>query len=63
MARRLELLWVSCGNEDGLFNISLGVHDQLDALKVPHVWNIDTGGHTFPVWKNDLYHLSTLLFR
>jgi hypothetical protein len=21
------------------------------------------GGHTVPVWKNDLYHLATLLFR
>jgi enterochelin esterase-like enzyme len=29
-----------------------------------HVRHIDVGGaHTFPVWKNDLHHLSTLLFR
>ena len=29
-----------------------------------HVWHIDVGGaHTFPVWKNDLYHFATLLFR
>ena len=27
VARQLELLWVSCGNEDGLFNISAGVHE------------------------------------
>ena len=28
-----------------------------------HVWHIDVGGaHTFPVWKNDLYHFATLLF-
>ena len=26
-ARQLELLWVSCGNEDRLFNISAGVHE------------------------------------
>jgi len=62
-ARRLELLWVSCGNEDGLFNISAGVHEQLAAKNVPHKWYIDAGAHTFPVWKNDLYHFSSLLFR
>ena len=62
-ARRLELLWVSCGNEDGLFNISAGVHEQLTAQKVPHKWYVDAGAHTFPVWKNDLYHFSSLLFR
>jgi enterochelin esterase-like enzyme len=62
-ARRLELLWVSCGNEDGLFNISAGVHDYLTAQNVPHEWHIDTGGHTFPVWKNDLYHFASSLFR
>lgn len=62
-AKQLELLWVSCGNEDTLFNISLGVHDYLAAQNVPHVWHIDAGAHTFPVWKNDLYHFASLLFR
>jgi len=62
-ARRLELLWVSCGNEDGLFNISANVHEQLAAQNVPHKWYIDAGAHTFSVWKNDLYHFSSLLFR
>jgi enterochelin esterase-like enzyme len=62
-ARRLELLWVSCGNEDGLFNISSGVHDYLAAQNVPHKWYVDAGAHTFPVWKNDLYHFASLLFR
>jgi enterochelin esterase-like enzyme len=62
--RQLKLLWVSCGDKDSLFNISEGVHTYLDAQKVPHIWHIDVGGaHDFPVWKNDLYHLSTLLFR
>jgi len=62
-ARRLELLWVSCGNEDGLFNISAGVHEYLAAQNIPHKWYIDAGAHTFPVWKNDLYHFASLLFR
>ncbi len=60
----LKLLWVSCGDQDSLFNISEGVHNYLAEQNVPHIWHIDVGGaHTFPVWKNDLYHLATLLFR
>ena len=62
--QKLKLLWVSCGDQDSLFNISEGVHKYLVEQKVPHIWHVDIGGaHTFPVWKNDLYHLSTLLFR
>jgi enterochelin esterase-like enzyme len=62
--QKLKLLWVSCGDQDSLFNISEGAHKYLAEQSVPHVWHIDVGGaHTFPVWKNDLYHLSTLLFR
>jgi enterochelin esterase-like enzyme len=61
---RLKLLWVSCGDQDSLFNISQGLHNYLAERKVTHVWHVDVGGgHTFPVWKNDLYHLATLLFR
>jgi enterochelin esterase-like enzyme len=62
--QKLKLLWVSCGDQDSLFNISEGVHNYLVEQKVPHIWQVDIGGgHTFPVWKNNLYHLSTLLFR
>jgi enterochelin esterase-like enzyme len=59
----LDVLWVSCGDEDGLFNISEGVHNYLEANDVPHIWQIDVGGHTFPVWKNDLYHFASLIFK
>lgn len=62
-AEKLRLLWVSCGDEDSLFDISEGVHDYLAERNVPHIWHVDSGGHTFPVWKNDLYHVATLLFR
>jgi uncharacterized protein (TIGR03067 family) len=29
---------------------------------VPHVWHVDSGAHTFPVWKNDLYLFSQQIF-
>jgi enterochelin esterase-like enzyme len=62
-AAMLELLWVSCGDEDGLFNISEGVHNYLAENDVPHIWQVDVGAHTFPVWKNDLYHFASLIFK
>ena len=58
-----DVLWISCGDEDSLFSISEGVHDYLTERGVSHIWQIDSGGHTFPVWKNDLYHFASLLFR
>jgi len=62
---RLRLLWISCGDQDtGSFNMSEGLHSYLAERNVPHVWHIDVGGaHTLAVWKNDLYHLATLLFQ
>src|SRR5262249_10955151 len=62
-ARKLRLLWVSCGDKDTLFDGNKNFHTALEAKKVPHVWHIDKGGHTFSVWKNDLYLLAPLLFR
>jgi enterochelin esterase-like enzyme len=62
-AKKLRLLWVSCGDKDGLMNVSKTFHATLDDKKVPHLWHVDSGGHTWPVWKNDLYLLSQRLFR
>ncbi len=30
---------------------------------MPHVWHVDAGAHTWPVWRNDLYLLAQRLFR
>lgn len=60
----LRLLWVSCGDRDGLMRISQGFHDALEAKKVPHIWHVHPGGgHDFNVWKADLYHFVPRLFR
>src|SRR5688572_67178 len=62
-AAKLRLLYVACGDEDGLFRISQGAHQMLDEKKVPHVYRvIPGGGHDFKVWKSDLYHFAQLLF-
>ncbi|WP_145147738.1 esterase family protein [Paenibacillus xylanexedens] len=59
----LSLLWLSCGDQDNLINISLGVHQYLTQHGVPHIWHEESGGHDWPVWKNDLYLLSQRLFK
>jgi len=62
-AKNLRLLWVSCGDTDGLMKISKTFHETLDEKDISHIWHIDSGGHTFPVWKNDLYLVAQRLFR
>ncbi|OWK37536.1 alpha/beta hydrolase [Fimbriiglobus ruber] len=62
-AKMLKLLWISCGDKDGLINISQRTHAYLKEKNVPHVWHVDAGGHDFPVWKNDLYLFAQRLFR
>jgi enterochelin esterase-like enzyme len=63
-AKKLRLLYVACGDRDGLSRISEGVHKMLDDKKVPHVYRVIPGGrHDFKVWKSDLYHFAQLIFR
>ncbi len=62
-AKRLRVLWISCGDMDRLMNASKAFQDSLDEKKVPHVWHVDSGAHEWPVWKNDLYLLAPMLFR
>jgi enterochelin esterase-like enzyme len=63
-AKILKLLYVACGDQDGLFRISQNVHNLLDEKKVPHVFVVVPGGrHDFKEWKNDLYHFAQMLFR
>ena len=62
-AKQLKLLWISCGDQDGLFGISKGVQSYLKEKNVPLTWHVDAGGHTREVWRNDLYLFAPLLFR
>jgi hypothetical protein len=63
-AKKLRLLYVACGDKDGLLRISEGVHKMLDEKKVPHVYVVvPDGKHDFKEWKNDLYQFSQLIFR
>ncbi len=60
---QLKLLWISVGDKDGLFSFSQRTHRYMAEHNVPHIWQVQPGGHDFNVWKQDLYHFSQLLFR
>ena len=61
--RQLKLLWVGCGNKDGLIRISQGVHQYLKDNGVPHVWHVDGNAHDPTEWKNNLYLFVQRIFR
>jgi enterochelin esterase-like enzyme len=60
--QKLKLLWLSCGNQDGLISISRGVHAYLKEENVPHVWHVDGNAHDSPEWRNNLYLFSQRIF-
>ena len=59
----LKLLWISGGDKDGLINFGQRTHLYLKEKNVPHIWQVDSGGHDFTVWKKDLYQFAQLIFR
>ncbi|AUD07374.1 alpha/beta hydrolase-fold protein [Spirosoma pollinicola] len=61
--KQLKLLWISCGDADGLISFSKRTHDYLYQNGVPHVYYVEPGGHDFKVWKNGLYMFSQFLFK
>ncbi|HVO74921.1 MAG TPA: alpha/beta hydrolase-fold protein [Ignavibacteriaceae bacterium] len=61
--KKLKLLWISCGDDDGLIVFSRRTHEYLQANEVPHIYYIEPGVHDFKVWKNSLYMFSQLIFK
>lgn len=62
-AGQLKLLWLSCGNRDGLIRISQGVHAYLKENHVPHIWHVDGNGHDPTHWRNSLYYFAQQVFQ
>ena len=61
--KQLKLLWLACGNRDGLIRISQGVHNYLKEKSVPHVWHVDGNAHDTTEWQNNLYLFSQRIFK
>ena len=60
---KLKLLWLGCGNKDGLIRISQGVHAYLKENNVPHIWHVDAHGHDGQEWSKNLYLFAQQLFK
>ena len=61
--KQLKLLWISCGDKDGLIGLSQLTHNYLVTNDVPHIYYVDHGYHDFKVWKNGLFMFSQLIFK
>lgn len=60
---QLELLYLSCGNKDGLIRISQRLQRYLKEKDIPHAWNVDSHGHDPTHWRNNLYHFAQMVFQ
>ena len=60
---KLKLLWVACGNKDGLIRVSQGVHQYLKEQGIPHIWHVDSNAHDNAEWDNNLYFFAQHLFK
>lgn len=61
--QKLKLIFISCGDSDGLISFSKRTHDYFVDKGVPHIYYIEPGVHDFKVWKNGLYMFSQFLFK
>ncbi len=60
----LKLLWIAMGGKEDIAykncQIMLG---KLDGIPIKYTYYEYPGGHTWPVWRNNLYNFAPLLFR
>ena len=46
VAKELRFLWISCGDQNDLMQISEDLHFALSEMKVLYAWHVSSGGHT-----------------
>lgn len=60
----LKVLWISEGGEEDIaYKNGQIMLARLDDLKIKHSYYDYPGGHTWPVWRNDLFNFAQTLFR
>ncbi|HLO59882.1 MAG TPA: alpha/beta hydrolase-fold protein [Bacteroidales bacterium] len=60
---KLKLLWLGCGNKDGLIRVSQGAHQYFMEKGIPHIWHVDGNAHDNTEWDNNLYLFAQHLFK
>jgi enterochelin esterase-like enzyme len=62
--RDLKAFWIAMGGkEDIAYNNCQIMLGKLNELKIKHTYSEYPGGHTWPVWRNNLYNFAQLLFK
>jgi enterochelin esterase-like enzyme len=60
----LKLLWIAMGGkEDIAYNNCQSMLSKFEEMKIKYNYSEYPGGHTWPVWRNNLYRLAQLLFK
>ncbi len=60
----LKLFWIAMGGkEDIAFKNCQSMLSKFDEMKIKYSYFESPGGHTWPVWRNDLYNMAPMLFR
>ncbi len=63
LKKQAKLIVLTCGNKDGLINISQRMHKFLKENQVDHVWHVDGHAHDPPHWSSSLYWFAQNLFQ
>ena len=62
--KNLKSFWIAMGGkEDIAYNNCQVMLGKLDAMKIKHSYTEYPGGHTWPVWRNNLYKFAQILFK
>ncbi|HEX3627901.1 MAG TPA: alpha/beta hydrolase-fold protein [Verrucomicrobiae bacterium] len=61
--KKLRLLWIGCGNKDGLLKPNQKLCDWLRGKDIKFTWVELPGQHSYRVWRPDLVLFASLLFR
>jgi enterochelin esterase-like enzyme len=61
--KKLKLLWIGCGRQDGAFAGSQNLSKVLDAHQIKHTFRPSEGRHTYTVWRQYFSEVAPLLFR
>jgi enterochelin esterase-like enzyme len=59
---KMKLLWIGCGNKDGLLSVSQKAHQYLKEKGISHIYHIDSNAHDNIEWDNNLYLFAQHLF-
>jgi enterochelin esterase-like enzyme len=62
--KNLKSLWIAMGGkEDIAYNNCKAMLSKFDELKLKYTYSEYPGGHTWPVWRNNLYNFAQVLFK